>query len=510
METELKLLLDPSQREALLRHPVFASHSFLSKPQEHDISDTYFDTADLTLRHSDIGLRVRKVDGTFIQTVKAGGNTFGGLHSRPEYETPVTGPAPELPRLCEVVDDKKLCRDLIGKAGRRNGVAPVFATKVKRTLWDLEFPDGDHIECALDQGSVECGDKHAPISELELELKSGNPAQLFDLALTLQNDIPMHIGNQSKADRGYALLESTAPAATKARPLVLANDMTVEQGFQAIGLNCLSHIQANGEGVALRHDVESVHQMRVGMRRLRSALGMFKDVLQLPQLMQTDLDWLAGALGEARDWDVLALSTLALVQKEAHDGAQVSELQQAAQQTAGQHHLSAAAAVSSPRYTKTMLMMTRWLLTMGWRDEAAARSRELGKPLVKFAHQVMKRDQRRLRSRAHDLRHATADARHRIRIAAKKTRYAAEFFESLLDAKTVRPYIKGLAGLQDELGFLNDVAVADRLLTNVAASRPELQANASFVKGFLAARVKSDNRALEKQWKKFDKITMPH
>ncbi len=510
METELKLLLDPAQSEAILKHPVFTSHSFLSKPQEHDITDTYFDTPDLALRHSEIGLRVRKVDGAWIQTIKAGGNALGGLHSRPEWETPVAGPAPELPRLCEVVEDKKLCRDLISKTGRRTAVAPVFATKVRRTLWDLELPDGDHIECALDQGRVECGDKHAPISELELEMKSGNPAQLFDLALTLHNDIPLHIGNQSKADRGYALLQSLPATTSKARALMLSQDMTVEQAFQAIGFNCLTHIQANAEGVAQRHDVESLHQMRVGMRRLRSALSMFKSVLQLPQLMQADLDWLTGALGEARDWDVLALSTLALVQKQAHDGAQVAELQQAAKQTADEYHLSAAAAVLSPRFTKTLLMLTRWLLTMGWHDDhAGAPSRELSKPVTRFAHKVLKRDQRRLRARAHDLRHATAEARHRVRIAAKKTRYAAEFFQSLLNEKTVRPYIKGLTGLQDELGFLNDVAVAERLLSTLSANRPELQANASFVKGFLAARVDSDNRMLDKRWKKFDRIGMP-
>ena len=511
MEAELKLLLDAKHKDALLRHPLLTPHA-PSRPREQNVSDTYFDTPDLRLRHSDVGLRVRRVNGGWMQNMKAGSNAVGGLHNRNEWESPVAGPAPELPRLRDVVDDKKIRRDVLGGAALRKNLAPVFTTKVKRTVWDLQLPDGDRIECALDHGRIEAGGKQAPISELELELKSGDPAHLFDLALALQNDIPLHIGNQSKADRGYALLEAGPPAAVKATPLALSKDMSVEQAFQAIASNCLTHVQANEEGVASRHDVESVHQMRVGMRRLRSALGMFKGLLHLPEEMQKELDWLAGELGDARDWDVLAGSTLPAVAKDVPDPAQMNGVQQAAKNKADEHHITAAAAVGSPRYTKLMLNITRWVQTMGWHDDkvaVAAAGNQLDEPVLKFARQILKRDQRRLRTRARNLRAATPEARHRVRIAAKKTRYAAEFFESLFAPRTVRPYIKGLTGLQDELGFLNDAAVADRLLTDMSAAQPELQASAGFVKGFLAARVKSDDKVITKLWKRFEPIPMP-
>lgn len=510
MESELKLLLDAKHKNAVLHHPALTPN-IPSKPREQNLSDTYFDTPDLRLRHSDVGLRVRRIDGGWIQNMKAGGGAIGGFHHRSEWESPVPGPNPEVPLLRDLVDDKKIRRGLLGGATLRKNLAPVFTTKVKRTSWLLEFPDGDRIECALDHGRIDAGGTHVAISELELELKSGNAAHLFDLALALQNDIPLHIGNQSKADRGYAMLEEGSAAAIKATPLVLSKSMNVEQAFQAIASSCLTHMQANEEGVATRHDVESVHQMRVGMRRLRSALSMFKGLLHLPDDMQKELDWLAGELADARDWDVLAGSTLPSVEMDVPDPTPMNGVQLAAQNTAEAHHITAASAIGSPRYTKLMLNIARWVRTMGWHDdkEAAMARKSLQEPVLKFAHKILKRDQRRLRTRARNLRKATPEARHRVRIAAKKTRYASEFFESLFAPKTVRPYVKGLTALQDELGFLNDAAVADRLLTDMSAAQPELQAGTSFVKGFLAARVKTDDRVITKLWRRFKSIPMP-
>ena len=511
MEVELKLLLDEKFKDALLRHPLLRAHA-VAKPHQLTVADTYFDTPDLRLRHCEVGLRVRRVNGGWIQNMKSGANSNGGLLTRHEWESPVAGPAPELTRLRAVVDDKHIRRAVLAAPALAQRLAPVFTTRVKRTVWDLRLEAGDHIECALDYGRLECGDKKTPISELELELKSGDPKHLFDLAIALQRDIPLHIGHRSKADRGYALLAARAPVAVKASKLVLSAKMNVEQAFQAIASNCITHLQANAEGVANGHDVESVHQMRVGMRRLRSALGMFKGLLHLPDALQQDLDWLARQLGDARDWDVLTGTTLPAVAHDVADPAQVDGVQRAAADRAHAHHVAAAAAAGSPRYTALILGITRWVQAMAWHDDAAvtdaARKRRT-MPVKKFARKILKRDQHRLRTRAANLRAATPEARHRVRIAAKKTRYAAEFFASLFAPKTVRPYILGLTGLQDELGFLNDAAVADRLLSEMSASAPQLEASAGFVRGFLAARVKNDDKTIMKLWKHFAPIRLP-
>lgn len=511
MEVELKLLVDSKYKDALLRHPLLSSQG-ASKPHEQNRSDTYFDTPDLQLRNSNVGLRVRRVNNSWIQNIKSGSSAQGGLHSRQEWESPVAGPAPELARLRHLIDDKKVRRNVLGAPALQRRLAPVFTTNIKRVVWDLQLQDGSRIECALDHGKIEHGGKNVPISELELELKSGDPRQLFDLALGLQQDIPMHIGNRSKADQGYSLLSPQPEAAVKATRLALSTAMTVVQAFQAIASNCISHMEANDQIVVKRHDIEGLHQMRVGMRRLRSALNMFKGLLHLPEDMQKELDWLAGELGDARDWDVLAGTTLPSVAKYISDPTQVDGVQKAASVKAQEHHVATSAAVDSPRYTHLMLSMSRWVRTMGWHDakgETAATSDQLAQPVGRFARKILKRDQRRLRTRAHNLRAATPEARHRLRIAAKKTRYAAEFFDSLFLPKTVRPYIKGLTGLQDELGLLNDAAVADRLLTSIPSGQPQLDESVGFVKGFLAARAIGEDKTIVKLWKKFERVCVP-
>lgn len=511
MEVELKLLVDSKYKDALLHHPLLTSNG-ATKPHEQNQSDTYFDTPDLQLRGGNIGLRVRHVNGNWVQNIKSGGTIQGGLHSRHEWESPITGPTPELARLRDLIDDKKIRREVLGAPALQKRLAPVFTTHIKRVVWDVQLQDGSRIECALDHGKIEHGGKNVPISELELELKSGDPRQLFDLALGLQNDIPMHIGNRSKADRGYSLLSPQPETAVKATRLALSTDMTVEQAFQAIAANCISHMENNDQIVVKRHDIEGLHQMRVGMRRLRSALNIFKGLLQLPEDMQKELDWLAGELGDARDWDVLAGSTLPSVAKYVSDPTQIDALQQAAGDKAQEHHVATSAAVDSPRYTHLMLNLSRWVQTMGWHDakgEIAATGDKLTQPVVKFARKILKRAQRRLRTRARNLGACAPEARHRLRIAAKKTRYAAEFFDSLFSPKTVRPYIKGLTGLQDELGLLNDAAVAERLLTGMPSGQPQLQESVSFVKGFLAARAIGEDRTIVKLWKKFARVGVP-
>ncbi|WLI90553.1 CHAD domain-containing protein [Massilia sp. R2A-15] len=509
MEIELKLQLDAKAREKLLHHHLFHGGA---KPREETLADTYFDTPRLRLRRHDVGLRVREVGKRWIQTMKNGAGANGGLHQRGEWESPVDRPTPDLARLRELVDEKQIRRDALGADSLEQRLAPVFSTHIKRTVWDLHLKKGVHVECALDVGTLEHGTEKAPISELELELKAGDPAQLFDLALDLLKDVPFRIANLSKADRGYALLAPQPRVAVKAKPLTLERAMPLDQAFQQIVSNCLAHIQDNADNVAKVRDVESLHQMRVGMRRLRSALGMFKDVLRLPEALQLELDWLADELGSARDWDVLAETTLPSMARVLPEPARIAGVARAAADKAKQHHASAAAAAGSVRYTRLMLGITRWLEAKGWRDDARATQAAAGvldQPVRKFARQILKRDERRLRRRARALSTATPEQRHRVRIAAKKTRYAAEFFSSLFPQRRVRPYVKALTGLQDELGLLNDITVATRLLTEISESEPALALEVGFAEGMLAARIPDEGKLATKRWKKLAKVPLP-
>lgn len=512
MEIELKLLLAPQDAPRLRAHPLLAQFA-QGEPLVLQMHDRYVDTPDLQLCRHQAGLRVRQVDGRWVQTLKAGGSVSGGLHSRHEWEGEVPGPQPDLAALDSVIGRKQPIRALLRQEAIRDALQPVFATRIERTVWQLRTPQGDQIECVLDQGVIESGANGAvrsvPVSEIELELKQGQAASLFDVALALLQDVPLQLGHLSKAERGYRLAAPQPLRAVKAQTLALDAAMSVEQVFLVIAGNCLEQVSGNQDGVAAGEDVESVHQMRVGLRRLRSALGMFKSLLALPDALKSELAWLGGALGEARDWDVLAGTTLAQLDGEAQ--ADAAALAEAAHAQARLKHVQAAKAVTSARYTACMLGLQRWLQARAWRDSCSARQlRRLDVHVAPFARATLRKDQRRLLKRGKDLPQLAPPARHRVRIAAKKARYATEFFASLYDVGQVRHYVKRLSALQDELGWRNDIEVADGLLRALAEMQPDSLQQAAYVRGYLAGQLQGGTgKALARTWRRFAAAPLP-
>ena len=181
MEIELKLLLAPKDAPRLRAHPLLAQLA-QGEPLVLQMHDMYVDTPDLQLCRHQAGLRVRQVDGRWMQTLKAGGSVSGGLHSRHEWEGEVPGPQPDLAALDSVIGRKQPIRALLRQDAIRDALQPVFTTRIKRTVWQLRTPQGDQIECVLDQGVIESGADGAvrsvPVSEIELELKQGQAASL--------------------------------------------------------------------------------------------------------------------------------------------------------------------------------------------------------------------------------------------------------------------------------------------------------------------------------------------
>lgn len=506
MEIELKLLLAPEDVPLLLAHPLLQQ----TPGQLLAMHDTYVDTPDLQLCRHQAGLRVRQVDGRWVQTLKAGGQVSGGLHSRHEWESEVASPVPDLAALDAAIGRKQPVRALLRQPDIRDGLQEVFTTRMERTVWQLFLPQGGHIECVLDQGVIASGERSVAISEVELELKAGNAASLFEVALDLLRVVPLQLGHMSKAERGYRLSLPPQPLkASKAQALTLDNSMTAEQVFLAIAANCLQQVGANQDGVIAAEDVESLHQMRVGLRRLRSALAMFKQQLALPAALQDELDWLTGELGAARDWDVLASHTLQQLAA-CIDEVALAQLQQAALQQAREKHGLAARAVASPRYTALLLGVQGWLHGCAWRANCTPRQlQHLDASVQDFARRTLRADQRHLIKRGKRLRQATPQQRHRVRIAAKKTRYATEFFASLFKAGKMRPYMGRLSVLQDELGLMNDGRVAGQLLQVLADGQSDLQLAAAFVRGYLMGQLPGNERRMNKAWRRFTTAHLP-
>ncbi|MES2016656.1 MAG: CHAD domain-containing protein [Pseudomonadota bacterium] len=302
----------------------------------------------------------------------------------------------------------------------------------------------------------------------------------------------------------------TSPAALKAAPVKLSRRMRVEQAFQAVARSCLDQIEGNEAGVARYHDAESLHQMRIGLRRLDAAFKLFRDLLQAPPAIVAELAWLLEQLGPARDWDVFVDSTLPRVTCAMPGHGELDPLRVVALERSGALFAQASAAVASIRFSKLVNALEQWSEQRGWRDDLTARGIEqLHVRVGDFADTVLAQAQQRLLRRGNKLKQADARRRHRVRIAAKRTRYATEFFAALYPGKRVRPYVQALTGLQDELGWLNDAAVATRLLDQASEVDPGVRQGAALVRGYLAACCEQGERTVPKLWKKFKPVARP-
>src|SRR5262249_23651627 len=177
-------------------------------------------------------------------------------------------------------------------------------TRVRRTVYPLRS-GGSEIELTIDRGKVEAGSQSLPICEVELELKRGETAELFKLARTLAEDVPVQLAAKSKAERGYALIAGEGPGPVKAAPVALIPGCSRQAAFQTIARASLRQLVAN-QPATLGGDPEGLHQMRVALRRLRAAISLFADMLLDPQTeeMKSQFKWITQELGPARELDV--------------------------------------------------------------------------------------------------------------------------------------------------------------------------------------------------------------
>jgi CHAD domain-containing protein len=221
--------------------------------------------------------------------------------------------------------------------------------------------------------------------------------------------------------------------------------------------------------------------------------------------MLQEVAWLGTVLGAARDADVLAESTLPrLIGTCPQEAQALVPLGQWASSNAAAKRHQAAVAVASVRYARLMLGLFGWLQALRWRDSLdAAGLASLDEPLDKRAAQILARRERKLLKCGKRLAHATTEERHQVRIAAKKVRYATEFFVGLYSAGHFKRYLRRLADLQEYFGKMNDAAVADVMLREIEGGHPQLAGGAAFARGYVCAATGLDLPGLGRLWKRF-------
>ncbi|MBI2753984.1 MAG: CHAD domain-containing protein [Betaproteobacteria bacterium] len=496
-ETELKLAATPRTLARLATDPLLGAPS--GAPQR--LVAVYFDTPRFALWRRGISLRLRRERGRWVQGVKGGGTVDAGLQRRTEIEHPAAGPVPDL----ALVRDHPLGKLLVRAAGTKP-LVPAFQVEVVRAMRTVSPVPGVTIEVSLDRGTIGAGRKRAPIGEIELELKSGEAWRLHEFALALARRYSLRVEERSKAERGYELAGGVQAAPVRARLGVIRREMSSNEAFKAIGWTYLNHLQANYRGASRGADPEYVHQARVALRRLRSGMSAFAKLFPagMVEPQAKLVREMAGALGPAREWDVFAEQTLAPVMEQFPGHRGLAALERACARLRVAANRDAQRALASRRYQLLVLGVAAWLGEERWLAASSVKARRAWElPVRDHAVAVLVRYHRRLLKRGRGLRRLSLRRLHRLRIAAKKLRYAAGFFAPLFSRERSKPMLDALNDLQDVLGAISDCAAAPALIdaATAAARGPLRQQARVIVSHWTAAMLEDRRRELKHVWR---------
>ena len=479
-EYELKFTIDPDAVDRLLSHPALAGANRARR--ETRLVSTYFETSDEALRQRRISLRVRRDEAGSVQTLKRAGSS---RVDRDEWERVGGGSQPDAAWLSGLPVGAS-CRKVLARPLR-----PRFTVDVRRSVFPIDY-HGAILEGALDQGEIRAGNAGMPVSEFEIEWKSGSRAAVLALAHELARDLPLTLSLMSKAERGYALAEGSAGKPSAALALGQARRAEIAPAFGAVVQSCLHMLLANASLVASEDPAEAVHKTRIAARRLRGLFQLFKPVLRREALtpLMRDLKWLSHKLGAARDADVFQAATFDPAVAAGLPGAAtlagiMREHQEATRQALRE-------ALASHRGRKLPLA----ILALS-EDGVRPQFRE-----ARYLPFVKKRLAKRRRSVLVHARHLSrlpSEAVHDLRKRAKTLRYNLDLMRTADQAFSrggLRRLQAALGELQETLGALHDgEAMREHLRTVVfgqeragAAGRAS-PSEAAFAAGMIAAQV---------------------
>ncbi|HVT25052.1 MAG TPA: CHAD domain-containing protein [Rhizomicrobium sp.] len=295
------------------------------------------------------------------------------------------------------------------------------------------------------------------------------------------------------------------PRPVKARPVRLNRDMNAEDGFRIAVLECLAQISANIPAVRAR-EVEGVHQLRVGLRRLHTALFAFGDPFRTATIkrLRRRTKGLADIFGPARDLDVFLEDVFAPVAQSAKGNEALAFLKNRIEDA------------RAKEWDEALGKLDEGGL-QGFLDEvaAAAESKSWGKagkePILETSARALDESLLRARKRARHIGRGEDRDFHRLRIALKKLRYTAEFFEGLYKRKRLDAYLDRLRKLQDVLGGMHDIAAARQTLMRLTAEEPasarsaaQLAYASGLITGWHESRAVDLSKKARKKWKKLD------
>lgn len=448
MEIELKFQLPETKKKSVLQ--------FLNKQsaQKIRLQAKYYDTADRLLAKNYVAIRLRQEGDHWVQTFKAATKN----HLQRIEEDIYLGKCEQEPELDLTLYKhnqtvQSVLRDVLGDSPTE--LLLQFQTDVQRTFHVFEFGNS-LIEVCLDDGEIRTPNNQAKICEVEFELKQGSPQDLITFADIWVKKYQLWLDVRSKAERGnlLAVAKRVSPA-TKAKTLKLESDISADQAIKQIVENTLNHILPNAaaiaDGVA---EADHIHQARVGIRRLRSALKHFSNwSAQIDPTWENELAELFKALGQLRDHDAIQDSVIPLI-KQSCDfefplGAEIDSY--------------IAKLFSGAKTTQLFLSLFSFIYCG---DESKSKlSKQVVKSLSKLFHKIL--------MDAAQFSTLTVEKQHRTRKRIKQLRYCIDFISRLYPEKEVQQFLNKLEPIQEYLGFYNDLFVAEQIFEKQALEQPQ-------------------------------------
>jgi inorganic triphosphatase YgiF len=469
-------------------------------PTTRTLRSIYFDTPDQRLRTAGISLRVRSDGDKWVQTIKTDARVSNGVSHAGELEAALGAPEPDLKAVSDGSLRRKLTRLTTGPA-----LEPIFETVIERTARQLHTDTAD-LELALDQGVVRAGGAEMALCEAELELKSGTAVGLLETASKLFGNEPVRLAQGNKADRGYDLAagrcSKDAPRPLSAEDVELADGATCREALVEFVQSATRQIVVNCLVVLETDDPEGAHKLRIGLRRLRSALAAFRPLIDTPATRELNRHArdLARVVGDLRDADVLIVNIFGSVAgaMKGHGGLQ--PLKDALKAHRLQMRDAARVALRETHWPTLQLYLALWPHTIEEVDS-------LDQPVATFAHHALNNAWKKVAKRGQHVGELEDEERHKMRKALKQLRYSLEFFGSLYNPADVKPFVGQLKKLQDLIGYVNDVATAGQLeRISEAHCRQSLacQRAAGYIIGWHAAEAAHCWTRAENSWNELE------
>ncbi len=448
MEIELKFQLPVSKKKSVL----LALNK--QKAQKIRLQAKYYDTADRTLAKNYVAIRLRQEGEHWVQTFKAASkNHLQRIEEDIELGKCEQEPVLDLSLYENYPAVQSILKDLLG-----DPLTPLelqFQTDVERTFHTFEF-QGSKIEVCLDDGEIRTAKDTAKICEVECELKQGSARDLIIFSNHLVEKYQLWLDVRSKAERGnlLAIGKKVSPA-TKAKTLQLQSDFSAEQAIKLIIENCLNQILPNAAAIAGEvAEADHIHQARVGIRRLRSALKHFSHwTEQLDPAWQNDLTEIFQALGQSRDQDAIQASVIPLIKT-------VSDFDFSFPISA---KTNISKSLSSVKTTQLFLSLFSFIYSEN--ESTTKLSKQVAKSLTSLYQKILKDTS--------VFSELPVEQQHRTRKRVKQLRYCIDFITGLYPEKNVQNFLNKLQPIQEYLGFYNDLFVAEHLFEQYASKQPQ-------------------------------------